>query len=113
MNYNAKILEEARELLIQKGWTKGAFARKADRRSVNSYNPDAVCFCALGAVARAAKCSVQELEFDPVWDSLCAALPTGVPHTQEGIIQFNDNADTTLPDIIDFLTKAIIQEYLS
>lgn len=35
---------------IKKGWTQGAFARKADGSPTYSLDPEAVCWCAFGAL---------------------------------------------------------------
>jgi hypothetical protein len=44
-------------------WTRGAYARRADGRAVDVLHPDAVCWCAVGAVLRVAE------------DEASAALP--------------------------------------
>ena len=47
-----EILKEAREL-VAKGWTRGCSARDAKGDFVRPESPDATCWCAYGAVARA------------------------------------------------------------
>lgn len=46
-----QILIKARELLSEESrWTKGSFARQADKVGTGANNPLAVCWCALGAI---------------------------------------------------------------
>ena len=50
-----QIIVRALELISDDSrWTGGAMARDARRRSCSAYAPQAVRFCALGAIARAA-----------------------------------------------------------
>jgi hypothetical protein len=45
------ILQRSRQVLIDKGLTKGAYARNSRGRECEVNDPDAQCFCALGAFA--------------------------------------------------------------
>lgn len=45
-------LKTARDL-IEQGWAKRVFARRSTGEDVSLADPDATCFCALGAVQRA------------------------------------------------------------
>lgn len=48
---SADILRAARARIEDpKNWTQGDFAKLADGRGATSYDPDAVCWCAIGAV---------------------------------------------------------------
>lgn len=49
-----EVLIKAREL-VSKGWTQGRFAANKKDETVNYGADDAVCFCASGAIYRAAK----------------------------------------------------------
>ena len=49
------LLKEGRQLLIDKGWTQGTFARNAKGDAVRSCATSAACFCGLGAVRAASK----------------------------------------------------------
>lgn len=49
------VLKEARTIISQKGaWTRGEYARDKDGFAVDVNSPAATCFCALGALNRAA-----------------------------------------------------------
>ena len=49
----AEVLERAADLIEPEGaWTTDASARNQSGESVSVRNPDAVCFCALGAILR-------------------------------------------------------------
>lgn len=51
----AEVLREARELISDpKRWTRGVLARDAEGRSTGRgpFVPEAVCFCAFGAIAK-------------------------------------------------------------
>jgi hypothetical protein len=51
----SKILKKAKALIADpKHWTTEAFARTARGDSVSASHPKAVCFCAVGAINRAA-----------------------------------------------------------
>lgn len=50
-----ELLTRARAIIENpQNWTKGEMARDAGGRLVVSHSPDAVCFCAVGALRRAA-----------------------------------------------------------
>jgi hypothetical protein len=54
-----EILTKARELISDEGrWTRLSYARDADGNVVRPNDPDAVCFCAMGALLRASKKSM-------------------------------------------------------
>jgi hypothetical protein len=49
----ADSLEKAADLIEPEGaWTQGCYARLADGETTGSFNPDAVCWCALGAIQK-------------------------------------------------------------
>lgn len=48
-----QILKEARALISdEKNWTQGAYARDTIGREVRVLGPEAMCFCALGALEK-------------------------------------------------------------
>lgn len=49
------VLTDARALIADEAtWTKGVAARNRDGAPVTSTDPEAVCFCTIGAISRAA-----------------------------------------------------------
>jgi hypothetical protein len=49
-----EILIKARDLISDpKRWTKSTYARRQDGSPCSALNAEAVCFCAVGAIARA------------------------------------------------------------
>lgn len=54
----AEVLERAADLIEPEGaWTRGAYAADECNDSIDTLHPDAKCFCAMGAVYRAAGAS--------------------------------------------------------
>lgn len=82
---NTKELLVAARLLIEKPehWTQGLFARDSEGYSAPSRSPEAVCFCAMGAVMRASG-DDPELEYEGI-HLLAQALG------KQGLASFNDN----------------------
>lgn len=95
-NKPKSILKKAKKL-IKKGWCKGAFARTASGESVPSDSPDAVKFCAIGAVNRARLA----LKYGSI-DKRAALnlLPCN-------LTQINDFSTTTEEDILNIFDEAI------
>jgi hypothetical protein len=59
----ADILERAANLIEPKGnWTRLTSARDAKNRSVLALSPDAICWCAVGAIIRATGFDRPELD---------------------------------------------------
>ncbi len=53
-NTIVEVLKKAKSLIdSREKWTKGAYARTAEGRTVGAGQPDAACFCSTGAVSRA------------------------------------------------------------
>jgi hypothetical protein len=47
------VLEGAKKILMEKGWTQGHYAFTADHEPVHPTDERATCFCIAGAVSRA------------------------------------------------------------
>lgn len=48
-----EVIQEAANLLEQKGWIQGDFAKDSNGRLVASISPDATCYCTVGAIRAA------------------------------------------------------------
>ena len=101
------ILKAAREILQdEKRWTKGYFARTAAGDRVESCNKAAVCYCAMGAIDKAAV-EAREPRFgvgDDAIDALAKFLPDG---HQKSVASFNDNPKTTHAEVLALFDQAI------
>jgi len=86
-------LDEARAL-VERGWTQDNFAQDASGQLVVSNSPEAVCFCAAGAVGR-----VQA----PWWESL-AALEKAVG--TNNIVVWNDAPERTQAEVVEAFKRA-------
>lgn len=95
-------LRTARQLLVDKGWTKGQMARNRDNEPEFPESRHARCYCAIGALWAAVP-SGQRLE--PL-GALLAALPEGYGD----IGRYNDQTARTLADILALYDRAIAAE---
>lgn len=91
-------LKKARKL-IDKGWTKGAFARTKSGKECFSQSPNAVKFCLLGAVSSVFLDSSG-------YDHAKKALARTLPNSELGIAQFNDNCKNK-QQVLDLIDRAI------
>lgn len=98
------ILREARRLLVEKGWTRNEFARDAEGCPSSYRGPDAVCFCARGAILRAGDVPDCE-DYAPGERFLERALPNGPYYGS--IVSFNDSPFTTKEDVLALYDRAI------
>lgn len=100
-----RLLKAARRLLVEKGWTKGAYGRDVNSLSVGVAEP-ATCFCAMGALMSArnrSDTSFADLEsFTRARRILKAALPKGY----DAIESFNDSKKSVRP-ILALYDRAI------
>jgi hypothetical protein len=97
-----EVLQKAREILTPPGaWTQGQFARNADGVGCSEYRDEAVCFCAVGALHRAA----WRVNSAPEWyyDALRALIAV-VGHS---IGSWNDAEGRTQAEVLAAFDKAI------
>lgn len=105
MKNAAQILKEAKAIIADPSrWTKGAFARDKYGTKVYALAPAATCFCALGAVYKAADAygadeyhDLAPKLFGPDYDctyetpqEMQKALDALSDNTEDGIVQVND-----------------------
>lgn len=96
-----EVMEKTKELLTEKGWVKRHLAVDALARPVPETSEDAVAFCILGGLYRAAydlgqgSASLAMVKLDNIlgWDDHC--------------VSFNNAKETTLDDILGLLDKGI------
>ncbi|MBD9544279.1 hypothetical protein IB276_33070 [Ensifer sp. ENS04] len=94
------LLTEAQKLIRDpKHWTQGVYARNKDGNEVSSRNPDAVCFCSMGAIYVAAGEHLYEkphLEAVRLLNTVID-IDAGIPrfndtHTHEEVMELFDRA---------------------
>lgn len=97
----AAVLKKARELISdEKAWTKGWFAKDERGRDVYADDPGAVCFCAMGAIDRAAE-ECGGVDDVPALNMLVRALGG------TAIDLFNDAPERTHAEVLAAFDKAI------
>ncbi|MGV2110128.1 DUF6197 family protein [Agrobacterium salinitolerans] len=97
-----QILKEARALIADGGkWTQGAFARNSLGEKVDPSEEGAVCFCAIGALAKAAGANPEsELPAENLLVTEMLELDA-----RECIPEFNDSH--THADVLALFDRAI------
>lgn len=98
------VLQRARTF-IQRGWCKHTLAKTANGEGRQSDAPDAVRWCAIGAIGAA-------LGVGHPWDTRIAAtcakaLTTQVPYPRYGIVNFNNDSRTTKKAMLKVFDRAI------
>lgn len=88
--------EQAKTVLIEKGWTKGAYARDESGKEVDFDSPEAACFCIFGAMLRVTDGNPTPEMYDAMGLQL-----------EKGFITFNDNANTKKEDVIAIFDKIL------
>lgn len=97
MTRTQEILTEARDLLITKGWWQGGLATTDGVTSTQIGDPNAIAFCAYGAV-----CEIDES--DEAVGSLFRALEE---ITSSAIGPWNDAPDRTFAEVLALFDRAI------
>lgn len=82
------------KLLLQSGWTKGAFAKNKVGENVCALDPGAVCYCLLGALKKIVL-PVSTSLFDSLYKDFCDAGE----FTE--MTQWNDAEERKLEDLMD------------
>lgn len=92
----AEVLLAARDLLLTKGWTQGAYARTIDGTSVAHVSRDAVSYCMIGAMGAVASFPL----VDDAADLVYAEIPRML-----GISGYNDTPGRTREEVCDLLLR--------
>lgn len=104
-----RLLTRARTL-VRKGWTQGSTSRNKYGHDVRVRNPNAVRFCAVGALSRAlGKGGDAELLRD-AWHALGTAIrgdSYGGRWGESVVIGFNDSPGRTQREVVDTFTTAL------
>ena len=83
------ILDDAAALVLD-GWIVGELAMTEDGRCVDPVDADAVCFCARGAIIRAARAS-HDHPYDAEWAAVEAAVLRAERSIGTSLMRFNDS----------------------
>lgn len=95
------ILLKAKDLLLFSGWTKKTSARRANGTAIRGSDSwdEAVSFCSLGAIWKAADCKATR-EYVEAERLLRKAMKEEIP-------SWNDNVYRTLDEVLDAFDAAI------
>jgi hypothetical protein len=93
------ILKAARNLITDpKNWTKGTSARNKYGRKVTPWCSEAVCWCSMGAIAKAANFPIENKEYSAAHEYLRVVMNSDVA-------RFND--ERTHRDVLNAFDTAI------
>lgn len=95
----SETFQEAKKIVTFEGWTKGAAARNSLGFSTGVGDPEAVSFCMIGAMERAAG-GTYDMECE-IYLRQCMPFGQDVP-------VFNDRSDTYLEDVVRVFDRATI-----
>lgn len=102
----SELLTRARaRIALPEAWTKRWFARDAGGNKINETDPDAVCFCAIGAVSAECTEITGSRRIRQVEDA-CTYLRREAP-SQVGVSHYNDRDTTTHADVLAWFDRAI------
>lgn len=94
-----RVLDEAKQLIIEKGWAQGYYAKDAEGRLVDTMDPEACSFCIAGAISRVQRRSSHRTR-TAVFDAVRAVTPN------EDIAAYNDAWGRTKEEVIDLFDQA-------
>lgn len=96
------VLKRAKRLLETKGWTQGWYARDKGGNETSPLSDEAVCFCSVGAVERAAGADYAYAYAFAI-DKLVASLPRGWTRVPE----YSDAPRRTKAQVLALFDRAI------
>jgi hypothetical protein len=94
----ADILDRAADI-VAKGWAQAAYARTRTGRKIGATCRAATCWCAVGAIKKAA--GIEDVLAPQVWDA--ARLPFGSPNA---LTEWNDAPGRTQSEVVAKLREA-------
>lgn len=97
----SEILVEAKRLLVEKGWTQGAYARDKYGRMQEIPNAGATCFCAYGALMVASNAPRAS---DPIFTETYGFMDVVCGGS---VAKFNDAEGRTKEEMLATFDKAI------
>lgn len=101
MTTTIAILKAARDLIAKpENWTQGAYAKRSDGRETLPSDPDAVCFCSVGAIFKAGSSEFGFSEIMP--KEIRDAFGVG---RENHLVRLNDGS--THSEVLDLFSKAI------
>ena len=94
----AEVLRKARGY-IERGWTRGIFARGPDGAGVSPVDASATCWCSIGAIVAASNYDM----------TVCASASDVLRGVIQGgnIARWNDDPERTQADVIAVFDKGI------
>lgn len=102
------ILTAARNILADPtAWTKGEFAKGKSGRAVSPFGPYATCFCAIGALQRAAGRELAKADRKTSNSYVDARAVLEAETPRQIVTMFNDSPQTSHEDIIGVFNLAI------
>ena len=119
MDIEMKILKEAREIITPEDrWTKGVLARDKQGDAISPDSIEAVCFCAMGAIDKAAYMQEYPLSSDvpdigagEIAAEVICLLGEEVNRRYRGgtisVNAWNDDPSTTHKDVLKMFDRAI------
>ena len=101
----ADVLNEARRLIVEKGWTQNAYARRDDGDPCNEDDQYAVCFCASGALYAASWRVAGSQYATDIRDTARQFLRRAIGGAH--VPQWNDNPSRSASEVLAAFDRAI------
>jgi len=101
-----RVLARAKNLLANRGWTQGVFARDKNGREVSAGDSKATRFCINGAIDRACRGIKNGSARAAAWSKAADAVQRAVPKPF-GAVGYNDATGRKRKEMIALLDEAI------
>jgi hypothetical protein len=86
----------AARALVERGWTQGEYARHKNGRPIGPAEPNAVCWCATGAIMATGKSLAADLAVYHLGDAL-----------GDSVLRWNDTPGRTQAEVLALFDRAI------